>query len=180
MEIKEDKIQYARDHSLEMGEYPDVFDKDFGSDFHLETKPDWFCKIDEPREVKIEITSFIGCCAEAVHYYAKLDADGIRICSNEVDGNGNERVMCHGGYLGEEYKNLPRATRDKWSSHYTIEIAQGVTQDMIDKDPRRWDMYEVGYKTNAFENKKELIAIAKKVAAIRFPGWVIKVDDCTK
>ena len=168
METNND-IQYARDHSLEMGEYPDVFDKDFVSDFHLETKPDWFCKIDEPRKVKIKITSFIGCCAEAVHYYATLDADGIHICSKDVDSNGNERVLCHGGYLGEEYKNLPRATQDKWSSHYTIEIAQGVTQDMIDKDPRRWDI-KLAIKQMPLKIKRNLLPLPRKSPLFVFPA----------
>ena len=171
MEIKNDNIQYAGDHSLDQGQYPDVFPLDFGNDFHLNEHPGWKFQIREPRKVKIEITSFIGTCWEAIHYYAKLIADGIDII--------DDQDYCVGGYLGEEHKNLPRELKDKWSSSYDIEIARGVTEEEIKNDPHRWKFYHPGEKTNGFENKEELLEVARKVAEIRFPGWEIVVDDCT-
>jgi hypothetical protein len=182
--MKETKdLQWALDHSHTYGLdiYPDVFDANIGMDFHLDEHPDWYPKIAgwrDKRTVVIEITSFRGMCWNAIHYYAKLKADGVNICSDEIGSDGEIKSVSHAGYLGEEYKSLPKEKQSIWNSRYEIEIVRPVTQEEIDSDPDRWYGYDAGWPTNGFENKSELIKTAKKVAELRFPeGWDIIVED---
>lgn len=172
-------LQWAIDHSMNTDCYPDVFDLNIGMDFHLDEHPNWYVKVDtwrEKRTALIEITSYRGMCFDAIHYYAKIKADGVRMCE-DIEEDGKIRTVSHGGYLGEEYNNLPREKKGIWNSKYEIEIVRPVTNEEINKDPRRWEYYEVGDRTNAFESRKELIETAKKVAALRFPDWNVEIED---
>ena len=174
-------LQWALDHCMNTVYYPDVFDANIGMDFHLNEHPDWYPKVSgwrEKRTVVIEITSFCGVCWNAIHYYAKLKADGVHLCSDEKNTNGTITSISHSGYLGEEYKNLPREKKAIWDNYYEIEIVRPLTQVEINHDPDRWYGYEAGETTNGFEDKSELIEVAKKVAELRFPeGWDIIVED---
>lgn len=80
-------LQEAVDSSYDRGRYPDFFPVNIGDDFKLESRPELFVQIPNPREVKIAITSYRGLCWDAVHYYATIDADGInRCCYEDYDG----------------------------------------------------------------------------------------------
>jgi hypothetical protein len=75
----------------------------------------------------------------------------------------------------KNFRNMPN--KDFYDSWYDFEVVRPVTKEEIDKDPDRWHGYEVGWTTNAFETKAEIIKIAKKVAAARFPGWKFIVEN---
>lgn len=171
-------LQYAIDNSQDMGNYPDFFDVNIGKDFHLKTRPDLFVKINSPRTVKIEITTYRGISIGAEHYYASIIADGINICSKEIRDN-KECVIRHGGYICEEYSNALKEN-SIWKGIYSIDVLRTVTQEMIDANPTRWEHYEAGDKTNAFDTKESVIEVAKKITAARFSkDWVVKIDDLT-
>lgn len=175
------ELQWALDHSLNTDCYPDVFDKNIGMDFYLGDHPNCYPQIasysyNDERTVHIEITSYRGMCFDAIHYYATINADGVRLCEN-IEENGKKSTIIHCGYLGEEYNNLPREKRGIWTSRYKIEIVRPLTQAEIDHDPDRWYCYEAGENTNGFEDKSELIETAKKVAKIRFPEWNVEIED---
>ena len=106
--MKKQVPQEILDCCQDRGELPEFFDIEIGKDFRLETKPDYHAEIREPRKVKIVVSTFRGVSAGAIHYYATIEADGIRIYYLENNRYGKVgRVYC-GGYLGEEYKKLPR------------------------------------------------------------------------
>lgn len=176
---KNSELKFALESSQDKGQYPDIFNADLGSDFRLETKPEYFPLIDTPRKVVIEITSFMGACAWAEHYYAEIRADGVSICSKEIR-NRKVQIVRHGGYVCEEYAKLPKEKKDIWDSCYSIEVTRPVTQEMINANPSRWENYEVGYWTNAFDTKESVIEVAKRIVAARFTkDWVVKIDDLT-
>lgn len=173
------ELDFALKSSQDKGIYPDIFSVEIGSDFHLETRPELYPLIDTPRKVVIEITTFAGLCAGAKHYYAEIKADGIHICSKRIE-NGKEIVSRHGGYLGEEYKNLPNEKKSIWDSPYSIEVIRPVTQEMINKDPMRWEDCYIGYKTNAFDTMASVLEVAMKIVEARFTkDWVVEVRDLT-
>lgn len=178
---QDQELKYAMRHSQNQGTgYPAVFPIDYGMDFHLETKPELYPEPrHNPRRAVIEITSFIGSVAWAMHYYADIKADGIRIIDEVEQPDGTKRKCGVGGYICQEYSELKRELKSKWSSQYHISISQEVTSEMIHKDPVAWDGYEEGYPTSRFDTKREAIDVATRVAKARFPGWEIVVDDKT-
>ena len=172
-------IQQALLCCIDNGHYPDVFDLNIGKDFKLETRPELSARIRQPRTVKIIIDSFIGYCGGAQHYYAKIEADGIDIVEYRYGADGNKQTIIIGGYICEEYKNMPRIKRDIYDYKYTIEITTRVTELMKETEPQIWNDYDVGDKTNRFNNKRDAINNAIMVASVRFPGWRIVLDDRT-
>ena len=176
-----DGLKFGLECSQDRGKYPDFFNIEIGSDFHLNEKPNYYAVINNPREVIIEITSFRGSCAWAEHYYATIKADGIKICSKEIDAYKKEHVYHHGGYVCKEYSELPREKRDIWSIVYEINVVRHVSKEMLEENPDRWEGFEIGYPTTAFDTKKDAIAAAKKVIAARFSKeWKVRIDDLTK
>lgn len=170
-------LQEANDHSFDRGRYPDFFPVNIGNDFKLESSPELFVKIPTPRNVKIEITSFRGISWNAVHYYGTIKADGIKIlCYQDYDGT--KRLFSVGGYLGEEFNKLPQEKKSVWSSNYEIEVARQLTKDDIDNDPHRWEGYDPGDYTNAFNTAEEAEEMAKAIVAARFSEeWQIIIDN---
>jgi len=83
-------LKHTRKASYGKGVFPDVIPLDFGMDFHLETKPELYPEIPEKRTVRLIIETFQGYCPGAVHYYGKLEADGISIIKEETDNNKKE------------------------------------------------------------------------------------------
>lgn len=170
-------LQEAVDLSYDRGRYPDFFPADIGDDFKLESRPELFVQIPNPREVRIEITSYRGLCCDAVHYYAAIEADGIKRCQYE-DYNGEKRLFSVSGYLGEEFNSLPREKRDIWGGDYHIEVAREVTQEEITQNPRRWEHYAPGDRTNAFNTAEEAEATARAIVSARFSEeWKVKIDN---
>lgn len=177
MEIN-DKLKKAIECSSDRGQYPNIFNINAGSDFHLESKPDWFCIINNPRKVTIELTSYKFVCGWAEHYYATIEADGIKVCSKEIDNKNQEHTITHGGYLGEEFEQLPNEKKDLWRGNYCIDVLHPLTQEMVEKNPRRWEGYKVGFLTNAFDTKESAITAAKEIVEARFmAGWELRIND---
>lgn len=155
-------LQEAVATSYDRGYYPDFFPVTIGDDFKLESRPELFVNIPNPREVRIKITSYRGISWNAVHYYAYIDADGIQRCRYD---DTTKRLISVSGYLGEEFNSLPREKRDLWGADYHIEVARPIAQSDIDKDPRRWEGYTIGKNTNAFNSPKEAEEAAKAIVA---------------
>nr|DAY69972.1 MAG TPA: hypothetical protein [Caudoviricetes sp.] len=160
-------LQEAVDLSYDRGRYPDFFPVNIGDDFKLASRPELFVQIPNPRKVRIEISSFRGASCGAVHYYADIIADGINRRYYE-EYNGEKRLFGAYGYLGEELDNLPREKRDIWGGNYHIGVAREVTQDEIKRNPQRWEHYDPGDHTNAFNTAEEAEATALAIVYARF------------
>lgn len=174
-----DRLLFALESSQDEGQYPDIFSDDLGKDFHLETKPEYFPVIATPRLIRMKISSFIGICGGAKHYYAEIQADGIKICSKEIR-NGKENIITHSGYVCEEYAKLPREKKDIWDSYYSIEVVRPITQEMINANPGKWKYCGVGSMTNAFDTKESALSVAQNIVNERFQGeWDVVIDDLT-
>lgn len=174
--MKKEDIKFALEHSSDYGRYPDVFPLDFGMDFHLETEPELYPKIDVPRKVKIKISDFIGTCPWAVHYYADIHAEGIQIKKDTVLEDGSIRTYTFAGYICEEYANLSHEDKSKWNGDYHITVTREITAAEIYEDPQTWEGYEAGEMTYRFGTPKDAIDMAMKVAKARFPGWKIEIE----
>lgn len=178
-------LEYAVKHSrydgYGRGKFPDVIPLDFGMDFKLETKPEYYPKISTyhksgKRTVTLELDSYAGYCAGAIHWYGKLKADGIDIAEDTIDERtGKPHTTIHGGYICEEYKNME--TNAFYNSRYDFEILRELTQEDIDSDPHRWEFYRPGDMVNAFYTPKEVIEVAKKVVSARFPDWNFEIKE---
>lgn len=167
--------QEANDQSYDQGRYPDFFPVNIGDDFKLETIPELAVMIPRPRQVKINITSFRGLCGGAVHYYADIEADGI--IRYYVEPETNRKIGAY-GYLGEEFNRLPREKRDIWGGNYKIGAARPVTKADKDKDPKRWEYYDIGNNTNAFDTAEEAEATARAIVSARFSEeWEVIVNN---
>lgn len=101
---------------------------------------------DGKRIVNIEIRSFAGLCGGAIHYYATLYINVANVCDNSSVS----------GYLGgieipNEYQTIKG------------EFVRPLTQKEKDKQPDRWDWYQVGDLVNAFESLQEIESLIKKL-----------------
>lgn len=101
----------------------------------------------EKRLAYIKISSFVGLCGDAIHYYATLYIGVNNVCDNSSVS----------GYLGgieipNEYQTIKG------------EFVRPLTQKEIDEQPRRWDFtYQVGDLVNAFESLEEIESLIKKL-----------------
>lgn len=112
------------------------------------------------RKVHMNITSWCGTCAGAIHHYCNL--------SVRVNNKSKEDKSTVGGYVGgikipDEYTTL------------NIEIGRILQQDEIDSDPIRWEFYAAGDFTNAFESRDLLEETIQRVVGELFKdeGWVM-------
>lgn len=162
--------------SLDSGDFPDVIPVDYGLDLVLKTKPEYIVKTaNNPRKIKIDISTFRGISAGAIHYYARIEADGVIVIEECEDG-----TVTHGGYICEEFAQIDRKNRGKYDSLYHIEVMRELTKEEIDNDPIRWEHYRPGQKTNAFYTKQEALNQAIKIAKLRFgSGWVLELENET-
>lgn len=101
---------------------------------------------DKKRRVEIEIRSFRGFCWDAVHYYATLYIYVDNVC-------GDSSVS---GYLGgivipNEYQTIKG------------EFVRPLTQKEKDEYPDRWDYYQVGDLTNAFESLQDIESLIENL-----------------
>lgn len=172
---KQTTAEWAKDHSMDYGDYPLVIENEMPKDFSIPNHPEYFLGKPWNNDVKVEITSFRGISIGAIHYYAKLIVNQPNICC--INENGSTSIC--GGYICEEWRSMPKSVSANIGGLWTIDALRELTQAEIDSDPSRWDYYRAGEFTNCFETKKEAIETAKKVAAFRFPGRKITIDDCT-
>ena len=173
--MEEINKEWIEAHCRNHGRYPLIFDKNFGADIKIPGRPDYYIEVREKPVVRIEITSWRGISIGAVHWYANIRADAPNICSKDENG----RVTSHCGYISEEWKQMPKEITDMIGGEYRIEVQRPVTQADFDKDPDRWEGYEIGWSTDAFDTKTEAFNTAKKIAEYRFPGWEIELEDLT-
>lgn len=168
-------IKDAVDLSLDYGNLPDVIPVDYGLDLVLKTKPNYIVSTNNPRKVRIEISSYSGIAAGAIHYYAAIEADGITISEVEED-----RTIIHGGYICDEYVQICQKNIGKYDEVYKIEVMRKLTKEEIDDDPIRWEHYKPGDNTNAFYTKKEALEQAVEIAKLRFgKGWILELGNNT-
>lgn len=159
------------------GRYPAFFDVTMGAGFHLSTRPELYCRINTPRKVKIRITSFRGFSCFARHYYATIHADGIDICRDEQTEKG-VKTWRLGGYLCEEFNELPADEQAIYGPEYRIEVCRKVTFRDIQDDPLRWEGYNEGSLTPAFDSPEEAVEQAKKIVKARFSTeWQLDVEQ---
>lgn len=158
-------------HCRDCGNYPYVFPLNAGMDLVLSDRPEVFPhKYDEPRKVKIKITSFIGSCAWAMHYYFDIEADGCHLTDN-----GNSIIF---GHISEEYQKKKR-DNGLYEHDYKIPVVRPITEQDIKDDPD-YDIDDIGWAdTNRFNTKEEGLEIAKEIVSKRFPGWELVIDDMT-
>ena len=139
-------------------EIPDTFGEDIvGKEFYT-------AKEERPRKVKLEITSFIGVCCDAVHYYGTLKAFRPHIKKEGCDG-------CFYGYLGEDtplFQDL----------NIVIELWRYVTDAERKSDHKRYGDMEM---TSGWYEKAQIIKFAKDVLNTRFKGdWKLTIEDLTR
>ena len=158
-------LEEALKHSDNGIGYPDIFPIDIGKDFIIPDKLNIKCKINNPRNVCIRITTFRGISWNAIHYYGTIIADGV----NWIDEYGSYL----GGYISKWFSENKN---DLYESKYDIHLLRELTQEEIDKDPDRWNFYEAGDMVSSFNTIKEIEDLAIEVAKIRFPGWNIEFD----
>ena len=167
-------LEWAREHSIDgFYDYPDIITPETGLDIKVPDKPDYFAMPARNNVITIDVSSYRGISAGAIHYYGKIRWTGPKICSKSEDGH----IIRHGGYISEGWKNMPREQTAIFSG-VEIEVARILTQEEYDEDPDRWYGYHPGHsKTNAFETVAEVIDTAKKIIEVRFQGdFEIKVE----
>lgn len=160
-------VKEAVNLSIDSGDYPEIIPVNYGSDLILKTKPEIKVRIDNPRKVKIDITTF-----GVTHYYADIIADGVKLIEETDKGD-----VMHCGFICEEFSKIEKKNRGKYDSRYRIEVLRLVTKEEIEKYPIRWHGYNPRDTTNAFYTEKEAFEQAVKVAKARFgKGWVFDFE----
>lgn len=157
-EIKE----LCRDRHKYPFEIPDTFGEGLtGSKFYTKREQ-------RPRKVMLKITSFIGVCGGAQHYYGELSSYSPSVL--EIGGDPN---IAHFGALhGEDHKEL----FEDLDIH--IELLRPIEDWERERDPDRFaEYYDT---TNCWYDIESIKAFANEVFKARFVGdWVLKVVDMT-
>ena len=149
-------------------DYPAIFTDDCGLDIKFPEKgthavKTWgYTKRNQRRRATLKIDSYIGVCAEAMHYYGEIEIQGVDM---EYDDNHTMSTMSN----DEKYP----------LSHfvYTLVLRRPITEHEIQNDPLRWgDYYLPGDLTNCFNSVEEIVSLAKKVFKFRFLGdWEFEI-----
>lgn len=156
------------DYLVSFDKFPEKISTDAGLDYNdgvLETVIAG--RNADKRIVRIEITSFIGSGWSAMHYYGSLIGTGVRFRYIE---NPNCYTTNHDAVKENPLYNL----------QYKLELWRPVNKEEKEKDPNRWEDYDIGDFTPSFETKEEIIDLAKKCFRLKFSGdWELWVDDKT-
>lgn len=161
-------------------DYPAFFENEIGKDFSLNSNPRILAEINNPRKVKIVLSTYRGYSIGAIHYYANIEADGIHLYEYRTGKNGKINKYYLGGFINKEFNDLPKDKQAIYDSIYKIEVGRILTKKEIDDDPIRWEGYCEGMFTNAFETKEEALDKAKVIIKTRFDNdWVVEVEDNT-
>lgn len=159
--------------SFDDGNYPDIIPVDYGLDLKLKTRPDIIISSNTPRKIRINISTFRGIAAGAMHYYAEIIADGVKLFTKNSDGD----IITHMGYICDEYSQICKNNKGKYEPFYKIEVMRELPKKEIEQDHIRWKGYYPGYRTNAFITKKEALEQAVKIAKLRFgKGWFMELS----
>lgn len=165
MEEKEEAIKDILDKMYwDRGKLPFIIPIDAGLDAEVEgftVHKNW----GKNRRIQLNIKDFSA--FGNVHYYGDITVDGISFTDSE-------------GYIIAGYgaPNLSDVS-EVYTNSYHIELTRLVTSDDIKYQPSRWKYYEVGYKTPAFNSKKDLLTTFYEVVKHRFPDpqWFIVIYD---
>lgn len=158
--------------------YPDIFTDDIGLDSiipgeYVHAIPSWGHRASNMiRRVTLVISTFRGLCANAIHYYGKLNIQGVFM---ELNGKP--------GYIRSSNvwdRDFPLS-----SESYTLKLMRPITQEDKEKDKKAicegdvcFKYQEVGDLTERFNSIEELIDFAKIVFKNRFKGkWELYVDS---
>ena len=150
--------------------YPDIFTDNCGLDIVLHDKglhavKSWgYSKSNQKRRATIKITTFKGISFNAIHYYGKINIQGVNMERNGKPGNSTMIFD----------NTIPLAHYS-----YELELKRPISQNEIDEDPERWgDYYEANDMTNCFETIEEVVPLAKDVFRLRFAGeWEFYVES---
>lgn len=108
------------------------------------------------RVVKIEITSFIGSCWNARHYYATIKFEGLSITTPDKPGWS---MYVH----DVEYGAI---------AHSVVELhVYNIVSEKNLADGADWEGYKVGDRTHRFSSQEEAIAVAKRCVELRFRNF---------
>ena len=148
-----------QDCCYDRNDYPFIINDDYLE--HIKGKKYYSVKGERPRIVTLEITSFIGMCGGAMHYYGKLTTSGVH-----VKEFGGDPRYDHGGYLGcdgELFKITDIQIELAYKTPYECMFDRLSTQT-----------------TTRWEPKSALIKFAKEVFKARFKGdWKFDINDRT-
>jgi len=149
----DDGLTYKSDY------FPEVIDFD-----ELEKiEPPKGCTIKvSSRIIRLVITSFAGFCVGARHYYCDIKFNGPYI----MHGPSMAFLKDAGRIIGLQ----------------SMMLCRPVTEEDLKNGARgSWEGYEVGDMTNRWDDKENLIKVAKAVAKLRFKNYEkIVVEDETR
>jgi hypothetical protein len=113
------------------------------------------------KTITLQISSWRGISAGAVHFYGHLQAHGVYfVCEGEKNTYSS---FGHG---------VP-----KYLQNIKIEITRPVTQAMIDADPEMWEYYRDGSTTDRFDTVEEIVERGKTVFKQWFgQGWKLVLE----
>lgn len=143
-------------------EIPDTFGEGItGSKYYTQ-------RTKRPREVRLKITSFIGVCGGAMHYYGELASYSPTV--SEIGGDPS--IGFFGALHGEDHKELFK------DLDIHIELLRPIEDWEREQDPNRFaEYYDT---TNCWYDKESIKAFADEVFKARFVGdWVLKIVDMT-
>ena len=148
--------------------YPAIFKDDCGLDIEFPEKgmhavKSWgYTKRNQKRRATLKISSFVGMCSDAIHWYGKIEIQGVEMKFDNMAGS-----------TFSFDKNFPL-------SHFTYDLTlrRPLTKNEIDSDKSRWSYYFEGDLTKSFNSIEEIIELAKKVFKRRFSGfWEFYVES---
>ena len=154
--METDKLKEVLSYCQDEAAFPEVFNIDCGLNIVLpEEKLHSIKRWKDKRRVILNITTFQGMCTDAIHYYGKIEVDGVHLV---YDDNPNCSTM-----INSSLRPLGQYT-------YDIEIVRKVSKQDIETDSERWRGYRIGMETNCFETIEELVRIFRKICEVRFQG----------
>jgi hypothetical protein len=113
------------------------------------------------KTVTLEVRTWRGVSAGAVHYYGVLKTNGMEF-TNPTE---------HSTY-GSCGFGVP-----DYLESFKIELTRKLTQAEIDADPRRWEYYHHGSNVTGFNTPEEVIEHGTKEMRRLFPkGWKFVVN----
>lgn len=164
-------------------EYPDIFNDDCGLDLtgyngQFHAVPSWgHRKTNTLRRITLEITTYRGISANAIHYYGKLEVQGVSMTYNKA------------GYDYDRSAESEWERKNPYSQYfYTLNLMRPVTQADLDADKNarcpadvHFEWAEVGDLTGRWNTIDELVEFATQVVKVRFKGkWAFYVKKVWK
>lgn len=143
--------------------YPDIIDSNAGLYETVELNavgiPSW--NLNNPTKKRIavlQITTYRGISSDAMHFYAKIIADGVYVAT--LDNLKKPRNLTY----AEE------ANHPLYNYKYNFVVQRPITIDDINSDPKKWVAYNVGDLTQRYNSLVELISDVKEIFKLRFVG----------